>query len=95
MAPTQAAQRRKFDDDDDVGEDEDLLPGAQQPAADIVSVRSELKRLGEKTDSAQAESLKAQGALSEQIRGLEQQMASVAAAVEKLSTKLDGDGGQE
>lgn len=54
-----------------------------------------MKRLGEKTDSAQAESLKAQGALSEQIRGLEQQMASMAAAVEKLSTKLDGDGGQE
>ena len=46
----------------------------------------ELRMASAGTDSAQAESLKAQGALSKQIRGLEQQMASVAAAVEKWTS---------
>lgn len=50
---------------------------------------NELKRLGDQTEIARAQSMRAHQTLKKQVEGLEQQMVSVVSAVEKLSMKLD------
>jgi hypothetical protein len=74
-------------------DDEGLIPSqtqmTTQTTIELSQVRNELKRLGDRADMARAQTMKAQQALKKQVEGIEQQVASVVSAVEKLAVKLD------
>ena len=69
-------------------EDEGLLP-RQTQTTDLSQVRSELKRLSDQANMVMAQNVQAQQALKIQVEGIEQQVASVVSAVQKLVVKLD------
>lgn len=55
----------------------------------MLQVHTELKRLGDQAEIMQAQTIQVQQALQKQVEGIEQQVASVVSAVEKLSVKLE------
>ena len=88
MVNDSVSQSAKLNSVDGGTTDEGLIPNRSR-TAELVQVRSELKRLGHQADMAQAQNMQAQQALKKQVEGIEQQVASVVSAVERLSMKLD------